>query len=98
MALQRKLRNLEVCVYTRTKGAAGLRSTLGSGGPIALSCFDLLPMGVNPPPERGERLVKGSTKVGEFVEVCRLHPPGIQMPPDQTVALSAPQRLGEHLR
>jgi hypothetical protein len=55
-------------------------------------------MGVNPSPERGERLVKGSAEVGEFVEVCSLHPPGIEMAPDETVALSAAQRLGEHLR
>ena len=37
--------------------AAGLRSAPGPPRPIALSRFDQLPVGVDPPPERGERLI-----------------------------------------
>jgi hypothetical protein len=76
---------------------AGLRSTPGPGRPIALSCFDQLPVGVDPPPERSERLINRPAKIGELVEGCTAHSAGIEMPPDEAVALGASQRVGEHL-
>ncbi len=64
---------------------------------MALSCFDPVPVGLNPLPEHGERLFKRAAEIGELVEVCSVHPTGIEMPPDKTVALRASQRIGQHL-
>jgi len=56
------------------------RSALGSGVPTALSRFDLVPVGLNPAPERGERLFERAAETGELVEVGRARPSGVELP------------------
>jgi len=74
---------------------SSINYSLRSTGPSALRRFDLVPVGVDPPPEPGERLFKGSAEICEFVEICRVRPTGIEMPPDEAVALGASQRFGK---
>jgi len=96
IALQRKVAYLQVPMALRRTGD-GASISSGPARPIALSCFDQLPVGVGPPPERGERLIERPAEIGELVQGCRAHSPGIEMPPDEAVALGASQRVGEHL-
>ena len=86
------------CLWHSGEEATGhFDQLVARGGPMALSRFDPVPIGLNPLPERGERLFKRAAEIGELVEVCSVHPTGIELPPDKTVALRAPQRIGEHL-
>ena len=52
--------------------------------PTALRRFNLVPVGLNPKPERGERLLEGPAEIGEHVEVCCVHPNRIERPFDET--------------
>jgi hypothetical protein len=58
MALQREPAYLKVSVGTSAKGTAGTRSGLGSVLPFPLSRFDQVPVSLDPPSDRAERLVK----------------------------------------
>jgi hypothetical protein len=46
--------------------------------------------------ENGERLLKRPTELGQTIEGGSVEATGVDLAGDETVALSSPERLGEH--
>ena len=65
---------------------SGVPSNLGSASPTSLRRFDRVPVGVNPSPERGERLSKGSA------EICDLETFAVSIRPESRCRLIRPSR------
>lgn len=68
-----------------------------SSAPSSSGVLDLGPTRVGPSFEGGEWLVEGSFKPGEPVEGWSVNAASVEETCDQAIALSTPQRLGEHL-
>jgi hypothetical protein len=56
-----------------------------------------LPVQVGPRVESSQWLVERTTQLGQLVERRRLGSAGIELPSNETVAFSPPQRVGEDL-